>query len=93
METKKTYKLIGKDGKLYESATPGSLGGNTINKNDKIYGKLDCPAAKRAINSSGDYAKNRVFFASEADAIAAGFRPCGRCMPKEYKTWKERATK
>ena len=93
MKAKRIYNLIGKDGKPYESVTPGSLGGNTIKKNDRIYGKLDCPAAKRAIDSSGDYAKHRVFFANEEDAIAAGFRPCGRCMPKEYKESKERTAK
>jgi hypothetical protein len=34
------------------------------------------------------YAKHRVFFADEEAAIAAGYRPCGRCMPEEYAVWK-----
>lgn len=93
METNKPYRLIGADGIEYKSATPGSLGGNTIKKNDRIYGRLDCPAALRAIKTSKNYKEHRVFFASEEDAKAAGFRPCGRCMPKEYKAWKERKAK
>ena len=31
----------------------------------------------------------KVFFRDEADAIAAGFRPCGNCMKAHYKLWKE----
>ena len=31
------------------------------------------------------YVKNRVFFADEETAIAAGYRPCGICMKEEYK--------
>ncbi|MDP4128201.1 MAG: Ada metal-binding domain-containing protein, partial [Bacillota bacterium] len=33
--------------------------------------------------------KHRVFFADEETAIAAGYRPCARCMPKEYAEWKQ----
>jgi methylphosphotriester-DNA--protein-cysteine methyltransferase len=29
-----------------------------------------------------------VFFASETEAIAASFRPCGRCMREQYSRWK-----
>jgi methylphosphotriester-DNA--protein-cysteine methyltransferase len=32
----------------------------------------------------------RVFFADEATAIAAGYRPCGACMRAEYRAWKAR---
>lgn len=36
---------------------------------------------------------NRVFFADEPTAIAAGFRPCGSCLPDEYRALKpERRT-
>lgn len=78
------YKLLGRDGKSYESATPGTLGGHRANKG---YGRLDCPAALRWIKK-GYYVKHRVFFADEETAIAAGYRPCAVCMPKEYATWK-----
>ena len=81
---KKTYKLIGKDGKEYESKTPGTFGGH---KRLKIYGKLDCPSANKWI-LKGHYKKYRVFFPDEETAIAAGYRPCGVCMKKKYKVWK-----
>jgi methylphosphotriester-DNA--protein-cysteine methyltransferase len=78
----KRYKLIGADGKTYESPTPGMLGGH---KATRIYGRLDCPSAMRAINRGG-YVKHRVFFADEA----AGYRPCARCLPDRYRAWKKR---
>jgi methylphosphotriester-DNA--protein-cysteine methyltransferase len=31
----------------------------------------------------------RVFFANEKDAIAAGYRPCGRCLRDKYNEWKD----
>ena len=79
----KQYKLLGADGKFYFSDTPGMLGGNC---KDKIYGRLDCPAALRALPKG--YASHRVFFADEDTAIAAGYRPCGCCMREKYKIWK-----
>lgn len=82
----KTYRLLGADGKTYESTTPGLLGGH---KKLKIYGRLDCPSALRYI-AKGQYVKYRVFFKDEETAIAAGFRPCAKCMPEEYKLWKEK---
>ena len=85
----KTYTLLGVDGKPYQSSTPGLLGGHT---KLKIYGRLDCPSALRYI-AKGQYVKNRVFFKDEETAIAAGFRPCAKCMPKEYKLWKEKQGK
>ncbi len=81
----KTYKLIGKDGKPYESETPGTLGGH---RKLKIYGRLDCPSALRYI-AKGEYVQHRVFFADEETAIAAGYRPCARCMKEAYQKWKE----
>ncbi len=81
----KVYHLIGKDGKPYDSLTPGTLGGH---RKLKIYGRLDCPSAKRWI-AKGQYVKYRVFFADEETAIEAGYRPCAVCMPEEYKKWKE----
>ena len=81
------YQLIGKDGKPYESAAPGTLGGHRATR---IYGRLDCPSALRAL-ANGGYAMNRVFFADEATAVAAGYRPCARCLPEPYRDWRERA--
>ena len=81
------YQLIGKDGRQYESAAPGTLGGHRATR---IYGRLDCPSALRAL-ANGGYAMNRVFFADEATAVAAGYRPCARCLPEPYRDWRERA--
>ena len=80
----KEYKLIGNDGQPYPSSTPGTLGGN---RKLKIYGRLNCPSALRHI-ANGHYVKHRVFFANEAIAIAAGYRPCGVCMKEAYLKWK-----
>ena len=79
-----TYRLLGPDGQPYSSPVPGTLGGN---RRGRLYGRLDCPSALRAI-AKGGYAANRVFFADEATAVAAGFRPCARCMPDQYAAWK-----
>ena len=56
------------------------LGGNGPGR---IYGRLDCRAGKRL------KPKNRVFFQNEGEAIAQGFRPCGMCLPDEYRAWRE----
>jgi hypothetical protein len=55
------------------------LGGNV---KLKIYGKLNCRSGK------GMKKENRVFFASPAQAVRQGFRPCGHCLPGDYKKWK-----
>jgi methylphosphotriester-DNA--protein-cysteine methyltransferase len=81
---KSAWILTGADGKPFESDTPGTFGGH---RRTKIYGRLDCRAALRAI-ARGGYVKQRVFFADEASAIAAGYRPCGACMPADYAKWK-----
>jgi methylphosphotriester-DNA--protein-cysteine methyltransferase len=39
--------------------------------------------------AQGKYVKHRVFFADEATAISAGFRPCRRCLPKRHSLWKD----
>jgi hypothetical protein len=80
----KTFTLIGADGKPYSSTVPGTFGGH---RTGKRYGRLDCRAALRAI-ARGGYVKYRVFFTDEATAIAAGYRPCAVCMPREYAAWK-----
>jgi methylphosphotriester-DNA--protein-cysteine methyltransferase len=63
----------------------GTMGGH---RGTKIYGRLDCPSALRAI-AKGGYVRYRVFFADEGAAVAAGYRPCAVCMPERYRTWKE----
>ena len=78
------YRLVGPDGREYESSEPGTLGGHRKNK---VYGRLDCAGAARWI-AKGHYVKQRVFFADEATAIAAGYRPCALCLPAEYRAWK-----
>ncbi len=55
------------------------LGGNA---NLKIFGTLNCKSGKRL------KIRNRVFFKNEAEAIQAGYRPCGHCMRAKYKVWK-----
>lgn len=77
------YKLIDRNNEPYESDKKGSYGGN---RKLRIYGRLDCPSALRWIEK-GYYVKNRVFFATEEDAVKAGYRPCAVCMKKEYKDW------
>lgn len=54
------------------------FGGNT---KLKIYGTLQCKSGKRMNR------KNRVFFASESEAIENNFRPCGHCLKTTYKKW------
>ncbi|MGE0680958.1 MAG: metal-binding protein [Candidatus Binatia bacterium] len=85
----KLYKLIGPDGKPYESATPGILGGH---RGSRGYGRLDCPCAARWI-AKGYYVKQRVFFADETTAIAAGYRPAACCLKERYALWKQALTK
>jgi methylphosphotriester-DNA--protein-cysteine methyltransferase len=80
------WTLIGADGAPFASAIPGTLGGH---RKGKIYGRLDCRAALRAI-ARGGYVKERVFFPDEQTAVAAGFRPCAVCMRREYARWKAR---
>ncbi|WP_375426754.1 Ada metal-binding domain-containing protein [uncultured Friedmanniella sp.] len=78
------YTLIGPDGTAVRSHRPGKLGGH---RTSRVYGLLDCPAALRAL-AHGGYVRDRVFFADEQTAVAAGFRPCGACLPEQYRHWK-----
>lgn len=77
------YTLLGPDGRSYRSRTPGLYGGNKWNH---LYGTFTCQSALETI-AKGGYVRNRVFFATEADAILAGYRPCGTCMNKQYRKW------
>ncbi|HTO17516.1 MAG TPA: Ada metal-binding domain-containing protein [Edaphocola sp.] len=51
----------------------------------KIYGTLSCASGKRLDR------ENRVFFTSEENAKQTNYRPCGHCMRKEYKKWKNKS--
>jgi len=79
----KKFTLTGPDGQPYASSVPGTFGGH---RRSKLYGRLDCRAASQAI-ARGGYVKQRVFFLDEATAIAAGYRPCAVCLPKEHAAW------
>jgi methylphosphotriester-DNA--protein-cysteine methyltransferase len=80
----RTWTLTGPDG-AHPSSRPGTLGGH---RGTRIYGRLDCRTALRAIERGG-YVAHRVFFASEKDAVAAGYRPCAVCMPEQFARWKQ----
>ncbi|MEA2479511.1 MAG: hypothetical protein QOJ07_1433 [Thermoleophilaceae bacterium] len=84
---KRTWTLLGADRRPYSSSRPGTIGGY---RRSRIYGRLDCPGALRAI-ARGGYVSQRVFFADERAAVAAGYRPCAVCMPAEYALWKRAA--
>jgi methylphosphotriester-DNA--protein-cysteine methyltransferase len=88
MIEKKTWTLLGPEGRFYQSAVPGVLGGY---RRGKIYGRLNCRSALSAI-ARGGYVKHRVFFLNALEAAAAGYRPCAVCMPAEYAAWKARQT-
>jgi methylphosphotriester-DNA--protein-cysteine methyltransferase len=77
------FRLLGPDGRPYDADVPGTLGGH---RRTKIYGRPDCPSARRAI-ARGGYVGHRVFFADEATARSAGYRPCAVCLPDAYCTW------
>jgi methylphosphotriester-DNA--protein-cysteine methyltransferase len=76
--------LLGADRRPYRSPVPGRFGGH---RTARIYGRLDCPSAGRAI-ARGGYTAHRVFFADEPTAVAAGYRPCAACLPAAYAAWK-----
>jgi hypothetical protein len=41
----------------------------------------------RALIAKGQDVQNRVFFADEEAAIAAGYRPCGHCLRPNHRQW------
>lgn len=87
-EGRRPFRLTEPDGRIVASAAPGTLGGHS---GTRIYGRLDCPSALRALARGGPYARRRVFFADAATALAAGYRPCARCLPEAYRAWRERS--
>ena len=80
---------MGADGAPHASERRGTLGGH---RGTRIYGRLDCSAALRAI-ARGGYVTQRVFFLDERTARAAGYRPCAICMPESYRAWKARKSR
>jgi methylphosphotriester-DNA--protein-cysteine methyltransferase len=62
------------------------LGGH---RGTRIYGRLDCPAALRAI-ARGGYVRQRIFFLDERHAREAGYRPCAVCLPQKYRLWRKK---
>jgi methylphosphotriester-DNA--protein-cysteine methyltransferase len=83
-EPAKTYVLTDARGRPYQSPVEGRWGGH---RRSRIYGRLDCPSALRAI-ARGGYVNHRVFFADTATAVAAGYRPCGICCKDDHQAWK-----
>ena len=79
-----SYTLIGRDGAPYSSEERGVLGGHG---RTKVYGTMDCPVALSLLRR-GFEPVHRVFFADEATAVAAGFRPCGACLRDRYAAWR-----
>jgi Metal binding domain of Ada len=79
------YFLLGPDGTTVNSEVPGTLGGY---RPTRVYGRLNCKTALSSLRRGRGYERKRVFFADEATAVAAGYRPCAHCMPDEYKAWK-----
>jgi methylphosphotriester-DNA--protein-cysteine methyltransferase len=79
------YRLLDASGAEIASPEPGTLGGH---RRSKVYGRLDCPSALRWI-ARGHYVGHRVFFADEATAVAAGYRPCAVCLQGPYRAWKD----
>ncbi|ATP40750.1 metal-binding protein [Solibacillus sp. R5-41] len=66
---KKTFTLFGADMHPYRSDTPGIFGGY---RPSKLYGRLDCPSALRAI-AKGGYVKHRVFYHGQAEVVKRVF--------------------
>jgi hypothetical protein len=62
------WRLLGANGRFYDSHTPGALGGH---RGHRIYGRLDCPTSLRA-PARGGYGSQRVFFVDEPTAGTAG---------------------
>jgi methylphosphotriester-DNA--protein-cysteine methyltransferase len=84
MPPERRYRLLDASGRAYLNATPGLVGGH---RKRRIYGRLDCPSALRML-ARGGYVHERVFFADEQTARAAGYRPCAVCLPEAYRAWK-----
>jgi hypothetical protein len=73
----KHLKLLIKKGSL-------TLGGN---KKLKIFGLLTCASGKRMKK------ENRVFFVNELEAWENNYRPCGHCMRRENRKFRDNLSK
>ncbi len=81
-----TFVLTAPDGSSYPSGTPGEYGAN---RKQKVYGRMDCGSARSSRKRfPAAFLEHRVFFADEAAAVAAGYRPCGSCLREKYDVWK-----
>lgn len=47
-----------------------------------IYGLLSCASGRQM------KVAHRIFFSDEQEAVRAGYRPCGHCLPRQHKLWK-----
>lgn len=65
------YKVLTSNG-FITSEIPGKFAGW---RPGKIYGRLDCKSGMRMLD------KNRVFFLTQDDALACGYRACRKCKP------------
>lgn len=61
------------DGELFSLLRRGAIA-FAGNRRARIYGQLHCASGKRLLR------RNRVFFASEQEALEAGYRPCLHCL-------------
>ena len=52
----------------------------------KVFGKATCSATNGHSIVNLDYRSGHIF-ESKDEAIKLGFRPCARCMRKEYAEW------
>ncbi len=57
------------------------------NKRTKIFGKATCSATNGHLVLNSTLSDSMVFESKE-EAISLGYRPCARCMPKDYAKWR-----
>jgi hypothetical protein len=84
-----SWKLVDPDGKPYTSAVPGTLGGH---RRSRIYGRLDCPIALRAIARDG-YVTHRVFFLDSRTRTGRRVPPLRRLPPKGVRALESTASR
>lgn len=66
------HKIMTKHGLIYSTRAASYVG----HLQKKVFGEMDCAAAKNLVVKS-----NRVYFHTVKDAIEAGYRPCKDCHP------------
>ena len=82
-------------GEALQADRPGRKAGSLRERRERSegIGGTSSTAASTALRRCAGWRKGhivrwRVFFADEATAIAAGYRPCAVCMREEYRAWK-----